>query len=73
MIVMIFYLFVSFNILTHDSRGIENKEGGRYFQHRHFGMHYETRLRYSSGHGGSFNPSVMTNAEFEAHTIFTIY
>ena len=31
MIVMIFYLFVSFNILTHDSSGIKNKEGGLYF------------------------------------------
>ena len=31
MIIMIFYSFVSFNILTHDSSGIKNKEGGLYF------------------------------------------
>ena len=36
MIVMIFYSFVSFNILTNDSSGIKNKEGGLYFRHRHF-------------------------------------
>ena len=28
MILTIFYLFVSFNILTQDSPGIKNKEGG---------------------------------------------
>ena len=72
MIVLIFYLFVSFNILSHDSSGIKNKEGVRYFRHQHFRLHYETkflkrRFRYSSGHDGSFNPSVITNAE--AHMI----
>ena len=30
MIVMILYLFVNFNILTYDSSGIKNKEGGFY-------------------------------------------
>ena len=72
MIVTIFYLFVSFNILTDDSRGIKNKKGGRYFRHRHFRLHYETkflkrRLRCSSGHG-PFNQSVITHAE--AHMIY---
>ena len=56
---MIFYLFVTCNILTHDSSGIKNKEGGRYFQHRHFRLHYDIkflkrRVRYSSGHVGFF-------------------
>ena len=36
MIVTIFYSCVSFNILTQDSSGIKNKEGGLYFLHRHF-------------------------------------
>ena len=59
MIVMIFYDIVSFNILTHDSSGIKNKEGGSYFRHRRFRLHYETKflerqLRYSSGHAGVF-------------------
>ena len=31
MIVTIFYSFVSFNILTQDSSGNKNKEGGLYF------------------------------------------
>ena len=44
MTITIFYLFVSFNILTHDSSGIKNKEGGRYFQHRHFRLHHETKV-----------------------------
>ena len=54
--------------MTHDSSGIKNEEGGRHFRHRHLRLHYETnflkrQLRYSSGHVGSFNPSVITNAE----------
>ena len=36
MTVMIFYSFVNFNILNHDSSGIKNEEGGLYFRHRHF-------------------------------------
>ena len=69
MTVIISYLFVSLNILSHDSPGIKNKEGSRYFRHRHFRLHYETkflkrRLHYSSGHDGSFNLSVITNAEY---------
>ena len=36
MIVTIFCSFVSFNILTQDSSGIKNKEGGLYFRQRHF-------------------------------------
>ena len=53
MIVMIFYNIVSFNILTHDSSGIKNKERGSHFQHRRFRLHYETKffekqLRYSA-------------------------
>ena len=72
-IVMIVSLFVSFNILSHSSSGIKNKEGSRYFQHRHFSLHYKTkflkrRLRYSSEHDDSFNPSVITNAE--AHMMY---
>ena len=73
MIAIIFYLFVSFNILSHDLTEIKNKEGNRYFRHRHFWFHYERkflkrRLLYSSGHDGSFNPSAITNAE--AHMIY---
>ena len=68
MIVKIFICYDNFNILTHDSSGIKNQEGRRYFRYRHFyRLHYETvfeeRLRYSSGQGGSFNPSVITNAK----------
>ena len=33
MTITIFYSFVSFNILTQDSSGINNKEGGLYFRH----------------------------------------
>ena len=66
-IVMIFICYDTFNILMHDSCGIKNQEGRRYFQYRHFWLHYETvfeeRLHYSSGQGGSFNTSVITNAE----------
>ena len=73
MIVMISYLFVSSNILGHDSLGIKTKEACRYFRHRYFRLHCETkflkrRLRYSSGHYGSFDPSVLINAE--AHMIY---
>ena len=56
-IVMIFICDDTFNILTHDSSGIKNQEGRRYFRHRHFRLNYETvfeeQLRYSSGQGGS--------------------
>ena len=46
----------------------KNNKGGCYFRHRHFRLHYETkflkrRLQYSSENDGSFNPSVITNAE----------
>ena len=59
--------------MTRDSSGIKTKEGGRYFRHRHFRLHYEKkflkrRLRYSSGHDGSSNPNVITNAD--AHMIY---
>ena len=59
MIVMIFYNIVSFNILTHDSSGIKNKERGSHVRHRRFRLNYETKflekqLRYSSGHAGFF-------------------
>ena len=67
MIVTIFICYDTFNILMHDSSGIKNQEGHRYFRYRHFRLHYEMvfeeQLRYSSGQGGSFNQSVITNAE----------
>ena len=39
-IVIIFYSFVCFNILTYNSSGSKNKEGGLYFLHRHFRWYY---------------------------------
>ena len=72
-IVMISYLFVSSNILSHDSPEIKAKEACRYFRQRYFRLHYKTkflkrRLCYSSGHYGSFDPSVIINAE--AHMMY---
>ena len=73
--VTIFYLFVSFNLLTHDSSGIKNKEGGRYFRHRHFRLHYETLQNFLRDDYVTvldmmvlLNPSVITDAE--AHMMY---
>ena len=48
-IVMIFICYDTFNILTHDSSGIKNQEGRRYFRYRHFRLHYETVLKSDCG------------------------
>ena len=67
MIVMTFYNIVSFNIFTHDSSRIKNKERGSHFQHRRFRLHYETKFwRNNCGTVLDmlvfFNPSVIRNS-----------
>ena len=40
---MVFDSFVSFKIVTYDSSGIKNKEGGLYFRLRHFRWYFSPK------------------------------